>query len=483
MGDPVVPQGCGASSRAVRVNPTWRIVTRGARAPLQRPAVRRSAWVVVDQGISSFSNFAAAVLVARSVSDRSFGAFTVAFLVYTFVLSVGRALVSQPLAIRASARTEQHDEIAAASGAALFCGAVSGLIVSSAGVAVGGPTGEALMVTGVLLPALLLQDTWRFALFTVGRPARAAVNDLAWLGAQVTLIVLVLRMVGTSVTLLTAAWASGAVVAAALGVRQTAVSPAIGQALGYLRRHLALGWRFAGENVVGNGSFQLTMLAIGTTVGVAGVGALRGAAVLFGPLQVAIFALATGGIAEGSRLLERLPHRVLPLLAAVSAVLFAVSLTWGGLLLAVPDSLGHDVLGDTWPAARELVVPYAATTGGWAVAVGALLALRIVAAASASLRLALIIACVTFAGGVSGAILWGAAGGAWGFAVGAWANALGAWWLVRCFRRDHPLVFSDATDARTDIDEVDGCPSQRQRSIAGSAGDVSEARWWSSCAR
>ena len=456
----------------MRAMPRWRIVAR-ARAPLQRPAVRRSAWVVVDQGISSFSNFATAILVARAVSDRLFGAFSVAFLVYTFVISVGRGLVSQPLSIRASVKTEQHDDVAAATGAALVCGAVAGVVVLPAGVVIGGPAGQALMVTGLLLPALVLQDTWRYALFTLGHPERAAGNDLVWLGAQTALILLVLGLSGDSVPLLTAAWAGGAVVAAAVGLRQAAAVPAVGQARTYLRQHLALGWRFAGEVVLGNGIFQLTMLLIGATLGVAGIGALRGGAVLFGPLNVALFAISTGGIAEGSRLLTRAPHRVLPVLSVVSGVLVVVSLMWGAVLFAVPDSLGRDVLGETWPGARELVVAYAVTNAGLAVAACAGLVLWIVAAASASFRLALIMACVTFASGAAGALLWGAAGAVWGFAIGAWIKGVGAWWLVGRFRRNHPLVFARAADATMDAESVDGVAPGIDARGRESAGDSS----------
>lgn len=447
-GDPRHP----ASSPDVAGSQRWRAITHRARAPLGSPAARRSAWILVDQAVSSLSNFTAAVLVARATTESMFGAFTVAFLVYTFVVSVSRGLVSQPLAIRVSARRDQGDEVAAAAGAAVVSGAVAAVVVSVAGLLAGGAVGDALLVTGVLLPPLVLQDTWRYVLFTTGRPARAAVNDLVWLGAQIVLIVLVVRLTSGSVALLTGAWAGGAVVAAVVGVGQAGVVPALRRAIGYVRRHLALGWRLAGEVVVGNGSFQVTMLAIGAVLGTAGVGAVRGGAVLFGPLNIAIFALGTGGIAEGSRLLARSPHRLLPVLAAVSGALVVVSVAWGAVLVVVPDALGREVLGDTWSSARELVIAYAAVAAGMGVAASAQLALRIVAAASEVLRLAVVMAGVIFVGAAAGALAGGAPGAVWGFAVGAWAKAAGGWWLVRRYRRQHPLVFAGAADASTGVE-------------------------------
>jgi O-antigen/teichoic acid export membrane protein len=422
--------------------PTWRRAVRAARAPLRQPVALRSAWVLVDQSVSSLTNFMVAALVAREVSGSSFGAFSIAMLLYMIVVSVVRALVSQPLAIRVSARPDQMDEVAAAAGAAVLCGMVAGVAIACAAAAIGGLVGPPLVMMGVFLPALMLQDTWRFALFTMGQPARAAVNDLTWAATQTVLVVLVLTVVGGSLVLLTGAWAGGAVVAAALGVRQTNVVPAVGQSLSYLHRHIAIGWRFAGEAVLGNGTVQVTMLVMGTVVGAAGVGAIRAGSILFGPFTVAVLGLMTGGLAEGSRLLARSPRRFMPALSAISGLLLAVTLAWGVVLLTVPDAWGRAVLGDTWPGARDLLVPFTAATAGCAVASGPWLGLRVVAAASAILRLGAVSGCVTFVAGVAGAVLWDAPGGAWGLALGWWTTALGAWWLLGQLHRERSTAFS-----------------------------------------
>lgn len=420
----------------------WRRAARSAGPLLRRPSARRSAWVLVDQGVSSVTNFLAAVLVARAVSASSFGAFSVALIVYTVVVSVARALVSQPLAITASAQSEQHGEVAAAAGAAIFVGCLAGAVTVCIGVVVGGPVGAPLTVTGVLLPGLVLQDTWRFALFTVGQPARAVVNDLTWAGGLVVLVALVLIVADGSATALTGAWAGAAAIAAVLGAMQTHVVPLPAEALGYLRRHFSLGWRFSAEALFNTGGTHVTMLVIAANLGAAGVGAIRGGLTLFGPFIVIALAVGTGGIAEASRLLARSPNRVLPVLAAVSGSLVVVGVGWGTTLLALPPGWGRAVLGDTWSGARDMVVPLTVGTVGVAAATGALLGLRIVAAASATMRLAALSACVNSAAGVAGAAIWGAPGVAWGFALGGWTQGLGAWLLLRRFCSDHPGAFS-----------------------------------------
>ena len=54
--------------------------------------VRRLGWGLADQSLSSLTNFALAVLVARQVSTAGLGAFGLAFTTYTITLGATRAL-------------------------------------------------------------------------------------------------------------------------------------------------------------------------------------------------------------------------------------------------------------------------------------------------------------------------------------------------------------------------------------------------------
>src|SRR4029450_8180933 len=72
----------------------------GRRGLIQ--AVRRLGWGVMDQGISSLSNFALGLFVARSFGASNFGAFTLAYITYTFVLNAARGLSTDPLLVRYS---------------------------------------------------------------------------------------------------------------------------------------------------------------------------------------------------------------------------------------------------------------------------------------------------------------------------------------------------------------------------------------------
>lgn len=414
----------------------------------------------VDQGVSSATNFLATVLVARAVSDSLFGSFSIALVTYRLVVSTSRALISQPLAIRVSARSDQLAEVRAAAGAAIVCGTASGVAIVLVGVAIGGAAGVVLVVIGVLMPALVLQDTWRYALFTIGQPRRALVNDLVWAVIQVGLLAIVLRSadrtLGT-VVLIIGAWGVGAVAAAVLGARQARVGPALGQAGAYLRRHFALGWRFSVEALSISGASQLTMVAVAAMVSTAGVGAIRGGATLFGPLTVVFMGVIAAGIPEGARLMARAPHRLAPMVVAVSAVMVGLAVSWGAMLLALPAGWGRGLLGETWTAAREVILPFTVANTGVAMASGALLGLRIVAAASATLRLRLLVGVVTILAGVAGARLAGPRGAVWGIALGSWTTAVGSWWSFGRYRRTHPRSFRrPPPDDRSDAGQALG---------------------------
>jgi O-antigen/teichoic acid export membrane protein len=390
-------------------------------------------WVVVDQGVSSLTNFAATVLVARSVDPREFGSFGAGFVVYLLVVGVARGLVAQPLTIRASAlpdRFEQRAEAARAMGAAVLVGAVAALGVMACGWGVGGATGGVLVVMGLCMPGLVAQDTWRFVFFTLATPKQAAANDLVWLIVQLVLMGGALLVGPTSVVLLAATWSGSAVIAALYGIRQSGLVPEVGKAVAYITRHVDLGGRLAAEFVFQNGSTLVTTLVLGLVVGTAGLGSLRGAQTLYGPFYVLITGLQAAAVPEGSRLLARRSSRLLPLLRTMSAGLAGAAVLWGLVLVSVPDGWGAAALGETWPAALQLVPATMVIMAGHGLASGGLTGLRVVGDVRSSLRVRVLAGVVAFATGVGGGLVAGIEGGAWGLAVGPVLTAVTAWYLL-----------------------------------------------------
>jgi O-antigen/teichoic acid export membrane protein len=406
-------------------------LTRSARSSLRRAAVRRTAWVVVDQGITSVTNFLATILVARSVGATAFGAFSIALAVYVLAVGVSRSLVAHPLMVRMSAQPARSADAAAASGAALVIGGVLAVAGAGAGLAIGGLTGQSVAVLALCLPALLLQDAWRFVFLTFGQPRRAVVNDVIWGVAQLGLVGALVAAGGPGVVALTAAWGASAIVAAVAGVLQARVVPAVRQAGRYVRRHVDLGGRFALEFLVQSGAGQLTGLWVALVVGAAEVGAIRGCQLLFGPFSVLLMGMTSAALPEGSRLLARRPALLGPAVRALGLALLAVLMLLAALLAVLPDDAGRAILGATWPGARALLGPMTIAFAGTAVMTGWFVGLRVLAAARETLHLRTVAGIVSIAAGVAGAVLAGAAGAVWGLAIGSWTLAATSWWTFR----------------------------------------------------
>jgi O-antigen/teichoic acid export membrane protein len=69
---------------------------------LRSHAVRRIGWGVADQAVSSLTNFAVSIYVARTLGAEKFGAFSLAYVTYAFALNASRGLGTDPLMVRFS---------------------------------------------------------------------------------------------------------------------------------------------------------------------------------------------------------------------------------------------------------------------------------------------------------------------------------------------------------------------------------------------
>src|SRR5271169_5647008 len=69
---------------------------------LLHQAGRRLSWGVADQAMSSISNFAVNIYIARTLGAVQYGAFALAYVTYGFALNASRGLGTDPLLVRFS---------------------------------------------------------------------------------------------------------------------------------------------------------------------------------------------------------------------------------------------------------------------------------------------------------------------------------------------------------------------------------------------
>ena len=416
-------------------------IPRGAdTGPVPRGVGRRVGWGLADQALSSATNFALAIVVARTVDARAFGAFGLAFAAYILAVGTSRAVVNEPLAIRFSSKskTEQRRACGQAVGAALTFGVVGGAITSAAAMLVGGPTRGTLLAFSVCLPGLLMQDAWRSAFLTLGHPKRAFLNDLVWAALQAGGMAVVLRGDPTP-GVLVAVWGGAAAVAAIAGSLQAGLPPVLGALSGWLHHHRDLWPRLSTEFWVMTGMWQLTIFAVGALAGLEAVGSIRGAQTLLGPLNLFFLAVPLVLLPEAARLYAEHPTRLVNMSAMVGAALAALAVLAGVAALLVPGDLGRQLLGPTWEGTRVVLLPTALFLASTGANLGALLGLRAKGATDASLRARLVVSPVVVIGGLTGGAAGGAVGAATGLAVANWVATI-VWWraLRSAVRRQEP---------------------------------------------
>jgi hypothetical protein len=403
--------------------------------------VRRVGWGVGDQALSSFTNFALAVLVAHESAPRTFGLFALLFAAYCVVLGVSRAICCEPLTVRFSDSSQAAWRRGAslATGSALIIGLVSGGLCVVVGLFSGSQSGVLILVFGLSMPALLLQDTWRYAFSTAGRSHYSFMNDAVYAVVLTPMLLILVLTGGTAVSTLVAAWGVAALAAATFGIWQARLLPTPRGVLAWCRLQSDLAPRYLVEFLALAGECQMVLFGIAALTTLAGVAAIRGGLLLLGPLNIVMYAAMLSAVPEAVRLLQSGRKRLEVACVAVSMGLALMTLLWAALVLWLPSSVGRELVGPVWTSARPVVLPLGLGLAAIGILTGAGVGLRALADSRRSLRARMVVSPIIMISVLVGALARGAVGGAWGLAVGQGIAAVVFWVYFVNGRRD-PFV-------------------------------------------
>ena len=420
---------------------------------------RRAYWSIVDQGISSTSSFLLVVSVARNSDVKTVGQFLLAYLLYGIVVGVGRAVGGDVLLLRAAERPQDVDrDCRRLLGLALALSVAAGAAFVAGAVAAGGNAlGTSLLAFAVALAPAVFQDALRYCLFAQGRPSLAAANDAIWLGVQVAVTVVLVTVAGAaSPATFIFVWGSGALVAGAIGARQTGLLPTRHDLRHWFSEDRARVSSFFTDFVLLSAAAHLTVYVIALIASVEDVAAFRGMMLLFSPLD-ALFA--------GIRImtLPALVRAITPGGANIRKLAYLVALTscgitagWALLIIKLPDRVGHAILGATWDVAAPLALAIGVACSAMYAALPLQAGLRALRKARLLVILRAIQTALVFAGVVVGTALAAAQGAAYAFAIASVAGTL-LWWhgFSRSSRVAAAPVVREAPDPRGDgFDEV-----------------------------
>lgn len=294
-----------------------------------------------DQLLSSASNFALGVLIARAGGADALGTFGIAFLVWLAVMGANRALVAEPMTVVGS--TEDSDaQLGEGLSATLALGAVVGaaLALVAGGLLLLGVPAVALLALAPWLPSLLAQEYFRLMAFRLQRPFQALISDVVFATTQAAGIVGLYMLDERSIAAFLATWGMGATLGAVAGLVMCGirVSACRGGAAHVRGLWTQSRW-FLGESgtsfVAGQGYLLLLPILLGT----AQFGLFRAGQSLIGPIVVLFLAGGSVGLPECVRRLRHDGVRGLAAYASrLTAVVVVLAVVYCGTvaLLAVP---------------------------------------------------------------------------------------------------------------------------------------------------
>jgi O-antigen/teichoic acid export membrane protein len=408
-----------------RIANSWQLIRR---------AVGRLSWGVADQATSSLTNFAVNIFIARELGAVSYGAFSIAYVTYSFALNASRGLATDPLLVRFSGVDRQawRRAVSSCTGTAYVVGVVTGIGALVTALLLQGTLRYAFIALGLTLPGLLLQDSWRFCFFAAGRGTQALLNDVIWAVVLIPSLVLLKMTHHVSVFWFLFAWGISAAVAALAGPLQARVIPRPLVMLHWVSDHRDLGPRYLLEGITNSGSTQLRNYGVGIILGLAAVGYVQAASTLMGPFMVVFFGMGLVTLPEAARILRRSPRHLPLFCALVSAGLSALAIAWGTtLLIALPRGLGHLMLGSIWRPTYPLVLPLLLSIIGGCIAAGAGCGLHALGVSKRSLRAMVQSSVLYVACGLAGAYLGGAAGAMDGAAISGLIGGGMFWWQLK----------------------------------------------------
>jgi O-antigen/teichoic acid export membrane protein len=312
-------------------------------------------------------------------------------------------------------------------GLALVVGMV-GLAVLVGGAVLTPQASGVWLALSLSMPAVLLQDVLRYVFICRKLSGFAFLLDAVWAVLSIGAM-LILAATGFGTVAIIAAWIGGALVAAVLGLVLTRAVPQPIAGIRWFVANRDLSIRFSAEYASLNASTALVWFGLAGPLGSVGVAALRGASLLFSPLNTAFNAVRIAMIPELVRL--RGSQRYRRGLLETGAILGGLAVVWGLVVLFLPDSAGRLLLGATWDEAKGLRLPNFVQSLAMVGYTVLLSYFRSSSLHSLSSRMRAVLAALTLALPLAAAVLFGVQGSAWGFAVAVGVACLSGLVLVR----------------------------------------------------
>jgi O-antigen/teichoic acid export membrane protein len=313
---------------------------------------------VLDQALSSASNFLLVLMVARTATVHVFGGFSLVYLLYGLVLGAIRAAGGDVLLTKT--RPSMHGfegNRRSLLGLAVVFGTIIGILLIALSFLFSGTSATSLAALGATLPALLLQDCMRYYFFAGREAGRAAVVDGIWLLLQVAAFIVIAAVITVpSPSLFLLVWGVCAALAALAGSVWWRIRPRFRHLGSWFHKDAGRSASFLADFAFMIGAGYIYIYLIGAILGLGAVAGIRGAQQLYFPFQTIIAAIRVVSLPAFTAANEKSTFALRSAVGRVFLLIAFAAVVWGGLALAVPDRLGVQILGDTWHVAKPLLL-------------------------------------------------------------------------------------------------------------------------------
>jgi O-antigen/teichoic acid export membrane protein len=346
----------------------------GKTGPFRRNGIL---WGLADQSLSSATNLALALLVGRRLGATDLGVLSIGFSAYVITLVLLRALVTDPAIVHASSNASVREPSVRSSITVTL--AVSGSIAISLalfGWILNGTIASGLLLFAPWLVPALLQDFWRFALFSSGRRASAVANDAVWFVIMGATLPLAWR--SSEMWPIVCSWGLGATAAGLLGFLQMRILPGrLRPSMNWWRREAApLGKWLAVESAFLAMGSQGAVFLLALLLSPDSLGGLRAVQSIFAPLTLIGPAIALPGLPALSAALRESFGKARAMATRFSIVATILAGLYMSAFLISPGRLLRLVYGNAFSKFAELVLPVALAQVAHAGAAGYILLLK-----------------------------------------------------------------------------------------------------------
>ena len=416
------------------------MTVRAGKGLFGRPKARQTFTLfgsITDQGLSSLTNLLVSLFAAHLVSVVAFGVVSIVMTIYFVCVAIARAIVCDPLMLSKMQPKERLRDVVSQVASASF---VIGLLFALATIVVwvlGPPNGfvGSLVILGVAMPFLLLQDLARYFAFWRGTPWVAAANDLLWLVGSLSALLLLPRQAASAPTVM-ACWVGSGALAGVVFAIHLRWRPSPTAARSWVREQRRLIGPLLGDCGLNALLQQGTVFIITAVAGLSATAAFRGALVALGPVNVLIGGVAVFLVQIGRGSFDATPERLPVLMFRRAAALSAAVMSMCLVAYFVPTELGELMLGDVWAYALPLILPFSFVYAALAFHFGAQTGLRLIGEAGRSFRLRAVTTPLTLIAIAVACVNYGVTAAVWAEAMAGLVAASLWWWtFVACHRR------------------------------------------------